>query len=159
MIWNAALNPPWLFLIQLVNVITSRHEEVLWRLFLAKYNVENVKIITWSICCCPQDLQWIKILNRGTSNDLHSTVLGEKFLLHKLHWALNFSRGVIWAHAIKQWAFHPLLIHCRGWSRVVEVISRHHSNVSKPLRIQGNCILRALNFKVSSGSMPPSPPS
>jgi len=93
MIWDTAIS----LIIQLVTVIMSRHEEVLWRLFLARYLIsnvheENVKIITWSLCCWPQDLHWIincKLTDTCTSNDLHSTVLGKESLLYKLHWVIE----------------------------------------------------------------------
>jgi len=56
--WSRIQPIYWLFLIHLVTVIESRHEEVLWRLFLAKYNVANIKMTTMWLRW-PQDLMWI----------------------------------------------------------------------------------------------------
>ena len=43
-----------------------------------------------------------------------------------------------------QWSLP--IVSKQGRSRVVQVISRIHSNDLKPQRMQENCILKALNF-------------
>ena len=47
---------------------TTCHKEVLWRLFFW-----NVKIITWSLCCWPQDLQ--RIINFELTDILQTTII------------------------------------------------------------------------------------
>ena len=84
---------------------TTCQKEVLWRLFFF-----NVKIITWSLCCWPPDLQ--RIINfelTDTSNNQYCTVLVKRSFCAQVSLSLKLQQRCIGGHTMKPWAIHSLL--------------------------------------------------